>query len=316
MNKKSGVSLVTGGAGFIGSEICRQLVAERESVLVLDNLSGGTRKNLEGIEVQFIEGDVRDQSLVKQLFREQQISVVYHLAAFISVPDSLQHPEECYAINVDGSKNLIEAARNHGCSRFVFSSSCAVYGDEPGFPKTESSRTKPISPYAASKQIIEQELLSSVNRVIGPTVLRYFNVFGVGQDPRSEYAAVIAKFCDQVRQGKPVFINGDGSVSRDFVYVTDVARANLHLANHPQGYGLFQVASGQETTILQLAQMIQKLIEDRVSIEFRSERSGDLHRSCADTAKIRATGWEPQVDLRNGLRSLFQSLGIGMKQDG
>ncbi len=224
-------TLVTGGAGFIGSHIVEELLRRGHAVRVLDNFSTGYRKNLAGLtgNVDILEGDLRNAEVVAAAVRD--VDKVFHLAAFISVPQSMLDPEACFTVNVQGTVTLLEAARRGGTRKVVLSSSTAVYGDTDIFPTTENTPLRPLSPYAVSKQVNElYARLYTDTMGLPVTALRYYNVYGPRQRPDSDYAAAIPIFLRQLTAGLPVTIFGDGKQSRDFIFVKDVVRANLMAA--------------------------------------------------------------------------------------
>ncbi|HET7011934.1 MAG TPA: SDR family oxidoreductase [Anaerolineales bacterium] len=293
--------LVTGGAGFIGSHVVHALEAGGASVRVLDNLSTGSRANLEGSSAELVIGDITDGAIVAGAV--DGVDVVFHLAAMISVPASMQDPRSCYQTNVIGSLNLLEAARKAGVRRVVLSSSCAVYGDSPG-PSAETDPPDPRSPYAASKVAMEDlgRLYTSAFG-LSSVSLRYFNVYGPRQSPSSAYAAVIPAFIQALLKGRPPLVHGDGSQSRDFVYVEDVAQANL-LAACLQAGGppVVNIGTGRSQTILELANLLHRLLPGEAPV-FGPARAGDLHASCSDTRLAQeALGFRPTTAMERGLQ--------------
>src|SRR5829696_401060 len=243
--------LVSGGAGFIGSHLATRLIEQGASVRVFDDFSTGTLENLEAVRNRFslIEGDVRDQDAVRHAVNGARI--IFHQAALSSVQRSIEDPHVTLEVNLTGTLNVLEAARDAGCHRVVFASSASVYGDAPGLPKTESMAPRPLSPYAISKLAGEQ-LCSMFTRVHGleTVVLRYFNVFGPGQDPSSSYSGVISRFLLALRQGSRPTIYGDGEQTRDFVYVDNVVDANLRAASTTEAAGrVLNIASGRAITL-------------------------------------------------------------------
>jgi UDP-N-acetylglucosamine 4-epimerase len=301
---KDTTALVTGGAGFIGSHLARALVAQGVRVRVLDNLSAGRWENLAGIEskIEFQEGDIRNAVACRNACRG--VEVVFHLAAFISVPGSVQDPITADAVNIGGTLNLLLAARAAGARRFIFSSSAAVYGDTPVLPTYEEALPLPLSPYGIEK-LYGEHMARLFHRLHGlETVsLRYFNVYGPRQDPKSEYAAVIPKFIAALLSGQTPTIFGDGEQTRDFLYVEDVARANL-LAASAEGVGgeVFNVAGGRAVALRKLYAALCAATRVKRKPQFGPERPGDIRHSCADTAKARERlGFRPEFDLAAGL---------------
>lgn len=298
--------LITGGAGFIGSHLVRRCLRKGDSVRVLDNFSTGKRENLAGCEIELIEGDLRDAACVEDAV--QKVDLIFHQAAFISVPLSMQDPQTCFAVNVEGTLNLFEAARKAGVKRIVIASSSAVYGDSQQFPIKESAPLHPLSPYGASKQVAEV-YASLYSRVFSlPVVaLRYFNVYGPGQDPHSPYAAVIPRFLQRLAQNEPPIIYGDGKQVRDFVYVEDVVQANLLAAHSPQTPGLaINVCSGVETSVLDVLAALRQICSDQGIVlptpQFEAPRQGDIYRSVGDgSLAAQVMGFKTQVPLLEGL---------------
>jgi UDP-glucose 4-epimerase len=298
--------LVTGGAGFIGSHVTRALLARGDRVTVLDDLSTGSRENLHEKEVRLIVGDVRDPQVVAEAM--QGAGLVFHLAALISVAESMQDPPACYQTNVLGSVNVLWAARQAGVKRVVLASSAAVYGEAEG-PVSEADPVHPISPYAASKMAMEQagQLFAGAYSV--PTVsLRYFNVYGPRQRADSPYAAVIPIFIEQMLAGRPVTIHGDGQQSRDFVFVEDVVRANLLAADLPsETSSVFNIAGGSSTSVEQLARTLRGLIPGAPAPVRGPSRPGDIRFSAADLRQAsQALGYRPTTGLERGLQQTVE----------
>lgn len=302
--------LVTGGAGFIGSHLAAALVENGERVRVLDSVAMGNRANesANSSEIEVVEADVRDAAAVRKAV--EGVDVVFHLAADASVPRSISDPGTCYDVNVTGTLNVLSAARAAGCRRLVFASSSAVYGDDPALPKRETMLPRPVSPYASSK-LAGEDLCAVFERSYGleTVALRFFNVYGPRQDPRGPYAAVIPRFVDALRAGKPVVIYGDGEQTRDFVHVDDVVRALTLAATTPGGSGgpggpggPYNVASGASVTLNRLVAVLGDILGRAVSVRHEPERPGDIRHSVADVSAIRAAlAWEPTVSLEDGL---------------
>ena len=298
--------MITGGAGFIGSHLTKELLRQGQHVRILDNFSSGRPENLAGLEdkIQLVTGDIRDTSTVRCAMAGADY--VLHHAALVSVAESVEKPLETLDINVQGTENILEQARQVGVKRVVFASSSAVYGNGKDLPYKENSLADCQSPYALSKQM-GAELCQLYYRLYGlETVsLRYFNVFGPGQNPNSAYAAVIAKFMQLARQGGPLYIDWDGQQSRDFVYVEDVVQANLIAALKAQPGEIYNVASGKTYSLLQLADIIEKIAGQPLERIFRPKRAGDVKLSSADISKIAAQGYTPAVTLEEGLRQMW-----------
>jgi UDP-glucose 4-epimerase len=292
-------ALVTGGAGFIGSHLAAALCATHE-VRVLDNLSTGHRHNLAGLDVRFIEGSIEDPRTVAAAV--QGVDCIFHLAAMVSVPLSVQRPHECVATNVLGLLNVLEAAAAAGVRRLVFSSSAAVYGDNPASPLREDFAPLPLSPYAVTK--LDGEYYCDHYRRAGrleTACLRYFNVFGPRQDPASAYAAAVPIFIRQALAGAPLTVFGDGGQTRDFVHVRDVVAANLFAASTPGVSGVFNVGYGESMTILELARRILAATGSSSPLVHAPVRLGDVRYSCADNSRLLAAGFAPVSSLERGL---------------
>ncbi len=296
--------LVTGGAGFIGSHLVRRLVDQGHMVRILDNLSSGQRELLGPAltMVEFITGDIRDWATVQAATRH--IDLVFHLAALVSVGESIEHPLQTHATNVTGTLHVLEAARASGVGRVVQASSCAVYGNTTTLPVGEAEPPQPLSPYALTKLAAEQagQLYTQLYDV-ETVALRFFNVYGPRQDPDSPYAAVIPRFIAALLDGQQPRIYGDGHQSRDFVFVGDIVRALWTAATTPGiGGAVFNVGSGRHWSIIELAQAIGATLNTSVEPQFAPARSGEVRHSCASTQLFaERTGFHTQVDLHHGL---------------
>ena len=312
--------LVTGAAGFIGSNLVEQLLRRGHEVVGLDNFSTGRRRNLEEVgrlvgtdaakRFSFVEGDVQNPDICCKL--AEDVKVVRRYAALGSVPRSIADPVPSFQSNVAGCVSLLDAARRARVRRFVYASSSAVYGDHPDLPKREDRIGKPLSPYAATK--LADEIFAEVfSRCYGLQCvgLRYFNVFGPRQDPDGAYAAVIPRWIASLVSGEPVWINGDGSTSRDFCFVENVVQANLMAATADSllaPHSVFNVAVGQQTTLLQLFEVIRETLLARGACRgdstprFRDFREGDVKHSLADIGRIEAAlGYAPTHSLVDGI---------------
>jgi nucleoside-diphosphate-sugar epimerase len=296
--------LVTGGAGFIGSNIVAALVARGERVRVLDDLSTGKEANLASCrdKVEFIKGDIRDERTCAAAMKG--IQFVLHQAALRSVPRSVDDPLSTDEVNVHGSLVVLQAARTAGVKRLVYASSSSAYGDNPALPKVESMTPMPRSPYAVSKLTAEYYCRVYTQTFGLSTVsLRYFNVYGPGQDPMSQYAAVIPLFMAAVKSGQPATIHGDGEQSRDFTYIDDCVQANLLACTTPGVDGeVFNIAYGARTTVNQIYHGICKLLGRTIAPNYAPPRAGDVLHTLADLTKARERlGYRPQTDINSGL---------------
>ncbi len=298
--------LVTGGAGFIGSHIAAYY-ASRARVRVLDNLRSGHLGNLDGIDCEFVEGSVTSREDVKKAMKG--IDYVFHLAAMISVPESVSNPEECNRINTQGTLIVLQEAAWAGAKKLCFSSSAAIYGDNPVVPKTETMLPEPKSPYAVTK--LDGEYYCNIYAQEGwlsTASMRYFNVFGPRQDPNSAYAAAIPSFVSRAVRHQPITIFGDGQQTRDFVYVNDVVAANVHLAEQDSCCGVYNVACGKRQTIQELAATIIELTQSTSPIRYEAPRPGDVKHSQADIQKLMATGFSPITDVTAGLKDTITAM--------
>lgn len=316
--------LVTGAAGFIGSHLCERLLSLDQKVIGLDNFHTGLRENIEQLEAlsqnkggkgsfEFVEGDIRDAELCTKLVPQAQY--VLHQAALASVPLSIKNPIEFHEVNVNGFLNVLNASRESGVKRFVYASSSAIYGDSPVLPRKEDSVGKPNCPYGAGKAINDL-YAATYHQVYGtPTVgLRYFNVFGPRQDPSSPYAAVIPIWMKALAAGESVYINGDGSFSRDFCFIENVVQANLLAAFAPDSaLGLsYNIGLGKKTTLIELYQSLKEVLGEMnpelpvPDPVFREVRTGDTPHSYADISLARSNlGYDPKVGLYEGLKKFF-----------
>jgi UDP-glucose 4-epimerase len=303
--------LVTGGAGFIGSNLVRALLERGDTVRVLDNFSTGNRANLSGLEdeLEVVEGELRSYERVHNAVRG--VELVFHQGALPSVPRSVQDPLTTSAVTIEGTLNVLLAARDENVQRVVYASSSSVYGNSGTLPRTESQQPDPISPYAVAKLAAERYCVS-FHRVYGleTVALRYFNVFGPWQDPNSQYAAVVPRFLAAIAEGQPVRIHGDGTQSRDFTYVANVVAANL-LAGEREGAdgSVLNVATGRQASVNELADAIGAVLGKPVEKEYLPVRTGDVRDSWADVGEAkRVLGYETAVGLEDGLRLTADAL--------
>ena len=301
--------MVTGGAGFIGSHLTEALVSEGHETVVFDNLSSGHESNLADFQdrIEFVRGDIRDTDALTHAM--SGADGVFHEAALVSVFDSVERPMENHEINITGTLNVLSAARHCGVRRVLLAASAAAYGNNPVLPKQEAMRPEPESPYGMAK-VAGEHYLRVFARLFGvETVsLRYFNVYGPRQDPRSMYSGVISRFAEAMACGRNPTVFGDGRQTRDFVFVRDVVRANLlAMASDKAGQGeVFNIGTGRGTSLLDLLETLRALTGRDFEIEFKPERAGDIRHSLADIALARETlGYEPAFDIHSGLKELL-----------
>lgn len=295
--------LITGGAGFIGSHLAETLQG-RGVVRVLDNLRSGFLRNLEGLDVEFYEGSVLDSGLVARAM--EGVDYVFHLAAMVSVPESVAKPRECEEINGFGLLTVLEAASAAGVKKVFFASSAAIYGDNPVVPKVESMLPEPKSPYAFTKLLGEHycRFFHDEGRV-ATACLRFFNVFGPRQDPKGPYAAAVAIFIAKALRDEPIMIHGDGEQTRDFIYVKDIVAAILHVTLTPEITGVFNAGYGGAVTLNALAQMIVEQSHSNTEIIHGPVRPGDVKHSRAAVDQLLATGFKPVSSLQGGLADMI-----------
>ena len=301
--------VVTGGAGFIGSNTVDELVKRGHSVVVLDDLSAGKEENLAEVrnKITFIKGSITDMEVVRKAMHEAEY--VLHLAARTSVPRSVKDPIESNRINVDGTLNVLVAARDAKVKRIVFAASSSAYGETPTLPKVETMRPMPISPYGITK-FVGELYLHVFGRCYGleNVALRYFNVFGPRQDPSSPYSGVLAKFCTAYLEGTQPVIFGDGEQTRDFTYVENAVQANLLACEAADVSGrVFNVGIGGRVSLNQVAQILAKISGNQLEVRHDPPREGDIRDSQADIGQARELlGYDPQVDFEEGLGRTFE----------
>ena len=296
--------VVTGGAGFIGSHMVEHFQANAD-VRVLDNLRTGYRENLAGLAYEFIEGSITDRDAVRKAV--EGVDYIFHMAAMISVPESMDKPIECVDINCTGTLTVLEEATRAGVKKMCFSSSAANYGDNPVVPKVETMLPEPKSPYAITKLDGEYycDMFSREGK-LATGVMRYFNVFGPRQDPGSAYAAAVPIFIDKAVKNETITIFGDGEQTRDFIYVKDIVAANVFLAMNDTEPGFFNVAYGGRLTINDLAKKIIELTGSSSKIDYAPERAGDVKHSMASIEKIKAAGFKPTSSFDEGLQTTIE----------
>ncbi|MDX6447328.1 MAG: UDP-glucose 4-epimerase [Blastocatellia bacterium] len=316
----SGIVLVTGGAGFIGSHIVDALLKSGARVRVVDNLSTGRRENLSAVagRIDFLEGDLADPAIARSAVED--VELIFHEAALPSVPRSIANPRETHLASVEGTFNLLLAAKDKGVRRLVYAASSSAYGDQPTSPKTESMRPEPLSPYAAAKLVGEYYCQVFYRSYGLETVcLRYFNVFGPRQDPSSPYSGVISQFTDRLLRGERPVIYGDGEQTRDFTYVSNAVEANMLAGQTGRGIGeVINVANGEQVTINQLFELIRQITgREGIEPEYKEARTGDILHSLADIDRASdRLGYQPKIGLREGLEftiAASQKLGSDAK---
>jgi nucleoside-diphosphate-sugar epimerase len=303
--------LITGGAGFIGSHIVKELVKKNNKVKVLDNLSTGNLSNIKDVieDIEFIKADIRDKEIVYKITKD--VDYILHQAAIPSVIRSINNPLECNDNNLIGTLNLLYAAKENKVKRFIYASSSSVYGDIPKLPKEEDDTPQPISPYGVSK-LAGEYYCKVFYKIYGleTVILRYFNVFGENQNPNSEYSAVIPRFIFRMLKNQPPIIYGDGNQTRDFTYVSNVVEANIQALTQEKAKGqIFNIASGRNISIKQLVELINSLLGKNLTPIYQSSRKGDIKHSLASIDKAKKIlNYELKVGLEEGLRLMMEWL--------
>jgi len=301
-------AVVTGGAGFIGSHLAEELAKRGYYVIILDDLSTGRMENIaelsRGSKADCIKGSITDLALLRKSF--QGVDYVFHQAAIPSVPRSVENPLASHEANITGTLNVLLAARDTGVKKVIYASSSSVYGDTPTLPKREDMLPNPQSPYAVTK-LAGEYYCRAFEQVYGLSTvcLRYFNVYGVRQDANSQYAAVIPRFVQRAREGSPPIIFGDGEQTRDFTFVKDAVEANM-LAAERDARGIFNIGKGEKSSINELAELIIKLVGNKVEATHQEPMPGDIRHSLADISKARGFGYEPKYCLETGLRETIE----------
>jgi UDP-glucose 4-epimerase len=299
--------VVTGGAGFIGSHIVEYWYSQGAEVHVIDNLRSGFLTNIEMFPgIVFYKGSITDRNLVFKVMNGTDY--VHHLAAFISVPESIERPDECYDININGLINVLDASKEFGVKKVIFSSSAAVYGANPESPKRITTIAEPKTPYGLTKLEGEEHLKSFYQlHNLGTVSLRYFNVFGPRQDPKSQYAAAIPIFIYRALKNEPIIIYGDGSQTRDFIFVKDVVEANIVAATQPNVNGVFNIGSGVAISIKDIAKIIIKETGSKSEIVYEDERPGDIKHSLASISETeQALNFSPKYEIKTGLKKTIE----------
>ncbi len=300
--------VVTGGAGFIGSHLADKLAKQDYYVIVLDDLSTGKLENIAELlkkkNVEFVEGSITDLPLLQKLF--EGMEYVFHQAALTRVPRSIEDPLKTNEVNIKGTLNVLMAARENAVKKVIYASSSSVYGEARTLPKREDMSPNPLSPYALTK-LAGEYYCNIFHEIYGlPTVsLRYFNVYGPRQDPKSQYATAITAFIGRISQNLPPIIYGDGEQSRDFTFIADVVQANV-LAVGKEARGVYNIGSSQDATINQVAKAILKLMKKDLKPVYEKPRPGDPRQTLADISKAKSFGYEPRWTLENGLKKTVE----------
>ncbi len=303
--------LITGGAGFIGSNLVEFLQEISNKIVIIDNLSRGDLGNLDGLlknkNLKFIKQNITEKNNLEEIFKEHDFQVIFHQAALSSVNESFVNPVLYNEVNVNGSLNLLTLSVKYNVEKFIYASSAAVYGDNTNIPLKESYTPKPISPYAVNKLSLEyySNIFNEKNNLdtIG---LRYFNVYGPKQNPNNHYSGVISIFVNNALHDKNIKIYGDGSYTRDFVYIEDVCRANLNaVTSSPKKSNIFNISGGNIVSIKELAEMIIDITKSKSKILYEKPRFGDIHHSYADISSANEyINYKPVVNLKQGLEKL------------
>ena len=302
--------VVTGGAGFIGLHLIKELTQRDYSILVIDDLSTGKQENiaplLKNPDVKFVKSGINDLPLLQKLFKD--IDYVFHLVAIANIQHSIEAPQKTHDVNATGTLNVLIAARDNKVKKVINASSCAVYGDAPGLPKKEDMPKKPLSPYAVAK-LAAEEYCQVFDIVYGlPTVsLRFFNIYGPGQDADAAYAAAIPKFIKMAQAGQPLEIYGDGKATRDYVYIKDAVDAFILVAESG-ATGIYNIGGGKSVTVNELAKLINKLTGNKAAPVYHPARPGDILHSRGDISKAKNFGYQPKYSLESGLKEMIEEI--------
>lgn len=299
--------LITGGAGFIGSNLAHALLDNNE-ITIVDNLSMGKKENIADIDVKFYEHDVCDHEFMHQLLSENKFDYIYYLAAVSSVADSVVRPLETHRVNQESVLDTLEYLRVNKLpiKRFLFTSSAAIYGNLPDFPKSEDSHVQPLTPYAVDKYASERFTIDYGNLYGLPTVaVRFFNVYGPRQNPDSPYSGVLSIITKCMKNNQPFTLYGDGSQTRDFVYVGDVVDALIKISTETKESTVYNIADGGETPLIDVIHTYEDISGVKLNISYKENRSGDISKSKADISKLRKIGFEPSWSLHEGLKKYW-----------
>lgn len=300
--------LITGGAGFIGSFLAHKLVRNGKDVTIVDDLSMGQKKNIDDIDVKFYQHDVCDHEFMHQLLNDGQFDYIYYLAAVSSVADSVERPLETHEVNQESVIDTLEyiRAKRLSIKQFLFTSSAAVYGNLPDLPKREDSHIQPLTPYAIDKYASERFTIDYGNLYGLPTTaVRFFNVYGPRQNPDSPYSGVLSIITKCMQEDKPFTLYGDGSQTRDFIYVDDVVDALITISYNSNEPHVYNVASGEETPLIDVIHTYEQISGKKISINYQDSRNGDINKSRADISKLKGLGFEPKWSLEAGLKNYW-----------
>lgn len=300
--------LITGGAGFIGSNLAHELVKDNE-ITIVDDLSMGKKENIADIDVKFYEHDVCDSNFMHRLMGEGNFDYIYYLAAVSSVADSVVRPLETHRVNEESVLDTLEYIRVNKLpiKRFLFTSSAAVYGNLHDFPKSETSHVQPLTPYAVDKYASERFTIDYGNLYNLPTVaVRFFNVYGPRQNPESPYSGVLSIITECMKNNKPFTLYGDGSQTRDFVYIGDVVDALIKIATDTDESTVYNIADGGETALINVIHTYEDISGIKLNINYKESRNGDISKSKADISKLKSIGFKPQWSLKDGLQSYWE----------
>ena len=300
--------LITGGAGFIGSFLAHKLVKLGRDVTIVDNLSMGRKENIDDIDVTFYQHNVCDHQFMHELLAKGEFDYIYYLAAVSSVADSVERPLETHEVNQESVVNTLEYIRKKKLpiKKFLFTSSAAVYGNSPDFPKREDSHVQPMTPYAIDKYASERFTIDYGNLYGLPTAaVRFFNVYGPRQNPDSPYSGVLSIITKCMKESRPFTLYGDGSQTRDFVYVDDVVNALIAISKQSGKPRVYNVANGGETPLINVIHTYEKISGKKISINYEEVRNGDINKSKADISRLKEIGFQPRWSLEDGLKNYW-----------
>ncbi len=299
--------LITGGAGFIGSNLARFLTLKDCKVRAIDNLSTGKMENLNGIieRIDFFQADITKERILERIFKD--IDHVIHLAAVTSVQKSLEEPELTFRVNIEGTKNILKLSEKFNVRKFIFASSCAIYGNPKKLPVSEDCEPSPLSPYAESKVSGEKTCFEFLRKGIDIVILRFFNVFGPKQDADSPYSGVISRFIKKILKGESPVIYGDGEQTRDFIYVDDVLSAIERALFSKTETKVFNIGSGKRYSVNQIFEILKRISDFKGKPEFKEERKGEVRHTLADISRAQMElGWKPEISIEEGLKRTFE----------